>query len=156
LCFFRYILPCAFFAQAALIALAVAPLAAALGEKARKGLSFLTLLFLPLAVLYAYGQPSLQGVRIDLGLDPNPQAGSRVPAYLDASRDAIVTEEVLASGCTHIAGQYWKVYPALFRVNETLYRRGAQRSIWGLTDRCQPTFELWKQMSPEELCVAVP
>jgi hypothetical protein len=154
--FFRYLLPAVFFVQAALIAVAVAPLAAALGRRARKALAGLTVLLLLLATFYGYGFPSLHRVRIDLGLDPNPIAGSRVPALLGPGRDDIVTDEVLTAHCTHIAGDYWKVYPALFRANQTLYNRGEHRTIWGLTDRCQLMYDLWKSMPPEQLCVAVP
>ena len=156
LCFFRYILPCAFFVQAAMIAIAVAPLAAALNARARKALSSLTVLLLLAGTYYSYGVPSLKQVRINLGLDPHPVIGDRVPAPLSPGRDDIVTDEVLRAHCTHIAGDYWKVFPALFRVNQALYERGEQRTIWGLTGRCQPTYDLWKSMPPDELCVAVP
>jgi hypothetical protein len=156
LCFFRYILPCAFFVQAALLTVAVAPLAAALSARARNILSSLTLLLVLAGIYHSYGVPSLQQVRINLGLDPHPLLAGRVPALLSPGRDDIVTEEVLRAHCTHIAGDYWKVFPALFRANQALYERGESRTIWGLTGRCQPTYDLWKSMPPEELCVAVP
>lgn len=78
------------------------------------------------AVGWTYGAPSLATVR----------------ACLD-ERCGVASGEILQSSCTHIAGDYWRVWPAVFHVHWKLYEQGAARPIWGVAERSLPTKAYW-------------
>jgi hypothetical protein len=90
-----------------------------------------------LGVAWAYGWPSLRRVRADI------------------DRLSVLTPDLLASGCTHIAGDFWTVWPAVFHVNLTLYERGESGTVWGVTFGGQPTSALWQTMPQEKRCVCI-
>lgn len=79
-----------------------------------------------LSVGFSYGMPSLATVR------------SSLDARLGTKTDAI-----LRDGCTHIAGDYWRVWPAVFHANWMLRERGATGAVWGVTYRSLPTEHFW-------------
>lgn len=56
-----------------------------------------------------------------------------------------------AAGCTHIAGDYWEVWPAVFLANARPTDGGP---VWGLTFRSTPTGDLWKAVPPASVRVA--
>ena len=86
---------------------------------------------------WGYGFPSLRRVRADL------------------DRFSVLTPDVLAAGCTHIAGDYWTVWPAIFHVNLTLYERRESRTVWGVTFGGQPTSMIWRTVPQEKRCVCI-
>jgi hypothetical protein len=135
----RYSLPAIILLQAALVIVGVAPLCAALPARGRKGLYFLAAPFLLLAPFYQFGIPSIARVRTDL--DRNLGA---------------CTKDILNAGCTHVAGDYWKVWSSVFHANLVLYERGEERMVWGLSNRSGPTVCRWQGMPWEEMRVAVP
>jgi hypothetical protein len=51
--------------------------------------------------------------------------------------------EVIAGGGTHVIGSFWRVWPAVFHTNLSLFERGEPRRVWGLTFRSLPTRRLW-------------
>lgn len=51
--------------------------------------------------------------------------------------------EIIASGGTHVIGNFWRVWPAVFHTNLSLFERGETRRVWGLTFRSLPTRDLW-------------
>ena len=134
----RYLIPSAMLVQAALVIVIVEPLRGRLANAAGRRLPVLVAGILFLGVVWAYGFPSPRRVRTDL------------------DRLGALTPDVLAAGCTHIAGDYWTVWTTVFHVNLTLYERGESRSVWGLTFRGQPTSEIWRNMPREERCVCIP
>jgi len=73
-----------------------------------------------------------------------------------ALRDSIgkYTPEVLDSGCTHVAGEYWHVWPTMFYANLILADRGEPARVWGLAFRCQPTSERWARVPPADTRIA--
>lgn len=75
------------------------------------------------------GPPSLGAVR--QGLD---QAAG---AY---------TAELLEARCTHVTGDYWRVWPAVFHANLELRERGASGTVWGIAQRALPTTAQWSQV----------
>ena len=89
------------------------------------------------AVLCAYGTPSIAGVRNSL----------------DALGEH--TDDLIASGATHLAGDYWKVWPAIFHVNWMLDEQRQNRVVWGLTHRSGPTEALWSAVPRRRIRVAV-
>ena len=91
------------------------------------------------AASVGFGLPSLTGVRQDI----DRQFGQRTP-------------ELLAANCTHIAGNYWDVWPAMFHANLVLYERRETRVLWGLSNRSLATKALWSQVPLEKVRVGVP
>ena len=82
---------------------------------------------------------------------PSP---SKVKAVLD-KRFGTSTNDILASGCTHICGDFWTVWPAIFHVNMVLYEQGSKRHVWGITNRSEPTQDLWRAIPMKQWKVAV-
>ncbi len=136
----RYLLPSVFLSQAALTMLIVQPLGHAIVARLRHRLPILVSLMLLVGVTLGYGLPSLRRVRADV------------------DRLSVLTPDVLASGCTHIAGDYWTVWPAVFHVNLALYERGESesRTVWGVTYMGQPPSMIWRTIPQEKRCVCIP
>ncbi|HJX26779.1 MAG TPA: hypothetical protein VJ885_02615, partial [Thermoanaerobaculia bacterium] len=82
---------------------------------------------LPITFL-RYGPPSPTGARqaLDAGLGRH-------------------SAEIIASGGTHVIGNFWRVWPAVFHANLALFERGESRRVWGLTFRSLPTRALWNR-----------
>lgn len=83
-------------------------------------------LLLPLA-LWRYGLPSSAAAR----------------ASLDAGQEAAAAREIADAGCTHVLGDYWRVWPAVFQSRVLLRERDEERKVWGITYRSTPTRDLW-------------
>jgi hypothetical protein len=147
---FRYLLPSAVYVQAAVCAVAAAPLCAAVGLRGRRVLYALAVVAMAAAAAHSYGRPSLKKVRRDLAQQHISTCTSIDPL------DGMTPEDVLGAGCTHVAGNYFKVWPAVFQANLVLRERGERRAVWGVTFRCQPTVRKWRQVPPEQVRVAVP
>jgi hypothetical protein len=94
---------------------------------------------LAVAVVLKFGPPSPRGVRVILD-----------------KRFGTCTNDVLTSGCTHICGDFWKVWPAIFHVNMVLHEQGSRRRVWGITNRSEPTQDKWRSIPMEQWRVAVP
>jgi hypothetical protein len=138
-CVHRYTLPAVFLLQAGLIIVAVGPLAAGLGKQGlRIGRAFAVAILL-LSIFAGYRLPSLSGVRTIL----DRELGGR-------------TADILESRCDYVAGDYWKVWPAVFHANLVLYERKEHKTIWGVTGRSTVTQHLWPQVPLQDLRVAIP
>jgi hypothetical protein len=74
-----------------------------------------------------YGCPSLAGVRDNLD-----------------SRFGWATEDVLATGCDGIGGEYVSTWPLVFHANMVLHERGKDRVIVGVAFRCSPWKYRWE------------
>ncbi len=160
----RYAFPSLFLLQGALAIVAVGPLAAAKRRKeetenGRNGESAIhrasvavsprrrfavfpiagAAALLLLAALSSYHSPSLHKVRRDL----DQTLGNH-------------TADILAAGCTHVAGDYWKVWPAVFHANLVLHEQGESRRVWGLSQRGSATRAQWEHLPLEDIRVAVP
>jgi hypothetical protein len=144
----RYTKPAVFLLQMAAVVLAVAPLYAALGGGPRRAVGLLTAPALVLAALAAYGPPSLRGVRAQLDhfdFHGGPEAPGDVAAC---------SELIVRARCTHVAGEYWRVWPRVFHANLLLYERGQPRPVWGVAYRGEAAWPLWRRMPPEEVRLA--
>jgi hypothetical protein len=135
----RYLLPSVLLTQAALSMLIVVPLCRRVELiGVRRKLPVLIGFLLLASVATAYGLPSPRRVRDDL------------------ERFGGMTADVLEAGCTHIAGDYWTVWPAVFHANLTLYERGQSRTVWAATFRAQPASKLWWDTPQAERCACIP
>src|SRR3954471_3196192 len=86
-----------------------------------------------------YGAPSI--ARVDRGLDAR------------FGRDTAV---IVRSGATVIAGDYWRVWPAVFHANLALARAHAHARVYGLSYRSEATDPLWKTAGREVLIAGSP
>jgi hypothetical protein len=138
---FRYLFPSALMMQTAVAALAMAPLGAAVPSRprARAGIAVVAAVALLAAGGWSYGRPSLSGVRRDVD-----------------RRCGALTDDLLAAHCTHVAGDYWTVWKAVFHANLVLHDRGESRTLWGVTFRAQPTHRFWKAMPMDRRLAGVP
>jgi hypothetical protein len=147
---FRFLSPSAFFLQASCLVLAVVPLAAVLASHRLRRLSLLASPLLVVAAVVSYGLPSLEGVRADV-------SQNRIPTITGiAPLDGIRTEDILDARCTHVVGDYWKVWPAVYNANRILHDRGERTIVWGVSMRSQPTQCFWSKVPVETMRVAVP
>jgi hypothetical protein len=83
------------------------------------------------------------------------------PSYSRVSRAAddrfgAHTAAILRSGATVIAGDYWRVWPAVFHANLALARTHAHTRVYGLAVRSDDTDVLWKQAGRQVLIAASP
>lgn len=67
----------------------------------------------------------------------------RARAALDAFGAG--TEEILASGCTHLLGGYWRTWPAAFHANMVRWEQGETAPVWAVTLRAGPTERFWRR-----------
>lgn len=144
----RYLLPCALFTATALTAGALAPwLARHSAGAGRVGIGLSGALLL-LGAWLVYGGPSPAAARRALAGAADAVTAQGVPLEIRAA-------DVMASRCTHLAGGYWRVWPAVFRANWQLYERGEQRVVWGVTERSGPTSEQFQSVSHDQRRVGV-
>jgi hypothetical protein len=90
-------------------------------------------------VVAGYGMPSLARVERDID-----------------SRFGGKTAAVLHSGATVVAGDYWRVWPAVFHANLALSRTHSQTRVFGLAYRSEETDPLWRRAGPSILIAASP
>ncbi|HWM90340.1 MAG TPA: hypothetical protein VN493_06195 [Thermoanaerobaculia bacterium] len=86
----------------------------------------LGLTMLLLVAVWRYGEPSV----------------TRARAALDQFGEG--TDEILASGSTHLLGGYWRAWPAGFHANVVRWERGETTPVWVLSLRSRPTEPLWR------------
>jgi hypothetical protein len=134
----RYMLPSALFLGIAVVAWIIAPLAAWRSPQLRAGAQVVALALVLLGVARHAAVPSLAEVRRAL----DEKLGER-------------TADVLKAGATHVAGHYWRVWPAVFHANLALHERGERRVVWGLTWRSRPAWKRWRGMPAEDVRVAL-
>jgi hypothetical protein len=82
-----------------------------------------------------------------------PRPGGIVPR-LDRSIGT-ATPDLIRLGVTHVAGDYTRVWPAVFHANMALYNSGKPRVVWALTSRNAPTRALWDYGNRRDWRIAV-
>jgi hypothetical protein len=93
-----------------------------------------------LAAVVTYGAPSL----------------TRLSRTLDRTLGAL-TPDLLATGATVIAGDYWTVWPAVFHTNEVLYGNATHAEIFGLSYRSEVTDPTWlRRAETKRIVLAAP
>jgi hypothetical protein len=130
---FRYMYPALMLAAVGVAIVLVAPFA---GQA--RALAVVTLTALTAVTCSRYGTPSI--ARVARGIDD--RFGGLTPA-------------VLRSGATVIAGDYWRVWPAVFHANLTLARSRAHARIFGLAYRSEDSDVLWK-VAGRRVLIATP
>jgi hypothetical protein len=136
---YRYAFPSILLIQAALLSGPAAAMAAVLGQRARARLALIGAVLIVASAVWVSGAPSLPRARA--AVDERP--GAR-------------TADVLALEATHVAGDYWCVWPVVFHANLVLHERGADRRIWGVAFRSHPTWPRARPAGDQEPRIAVP
>ena len=131
----RYLLPALVLATTAMAALVADLLPDPAPNLRRLAPVAIPVVLVGLAVA-AYGPPSLRTVRDDVARRAN----------------AGWAEEILAAGCTHVAGDYWRVWPAVF-YGTLLMRERGDHDVWGLTYRGESTRRCWRKVPRRQLRV---
>jgi hypothetical protein len=136
--FGHYAFVAAFLWQGAFVAFAVLQWAAVLPDRpATRRVPWALLAILMLVVAGRHGRPGVDVVRGAL----RESIGKYAP-------------EVLSSGCTHVVGEYWHVWPTMFYANLLLADQGEPARVWGLAFRCQPTGEQWARVPAADTRIA--
>ena len=65
---------------------------------------------------------------------------------LFAESNGRLTADVIAAECTHLIGDYWSVWPAVFDSARHNYERGNEQRVWGITVRATPTEPQWRSL----------
>lgn len=81
----------------------------------------------PVALLLGYGLPDTGAARRAIAPIGSPLA-----------------EQVVESGVEFVAGDYWSLWPAVFKANLILYDLGETRRVWGLGFRASNTRHRWE------------
>jgi hypothetical protein len=115
------------------------PLCTLFGAESRRRLTIVTTVGVIIIAAIANGPPSLD----------------RVYRSLDRTLGAL-TSDLVDTRCTHLSGNYWKVWIAVFHVNNYYYGSGRPERIWGITHRSAPTRDLWGHTPDRELRLAIP
>jgi hypothetical protein len=138
---FRYLFPTILLLQTAAAGLAIGSfrITVPASRWPRLVISGLATVLLLGASAWSYGQPSISGVRRDVD-----------------RKFGALTEDLLASHCLFVAGDYWKIWGAVFHVKLVLYETRDPRPFWGLTYRCLPTLVLWMYEPPDQFIAGVP
>ncbi len=55
-------------------------------------------------------------------------------------------QALLTQGCTHVAGDYWTVWPAVFNARWRAWERNQPGQVWGVSERAHNTSQLWSAM----------
>jgi hypothetical protein len=132
----RYALPAVLFVEVALCTAAAISLAAWLRRlRGVLGIAATASLFLACAIVH--GLPSVRGIREEID-----------------RRHGALTNDLLRARATHVAGDYWNVWPAVFHANLVLHERGEARRIFGISERSRATEHLWRAMPTERWRVA--
>lgn len=134
----RYIYTAMLALQTGLLAALAAPLYDWFGKRGRLLGTWAAAGSIFAAIGFTYGQPSNGVVR----------------ACLD-ERFGGATTGILQTGCTHVAGDYWRVWPAVFHANWKLRERGESHTIWGVAYRSLPTLSRWTPSAGQQSVVAV-
>ena len=95
-------------------------------ERWHRAANALGLAALLLVTALRYGQPSVATAR----------------AALDTFGGS--TDEILASGTTHLLGDYFRTWPAAFHANVVRWERGETAPVWVISLRSGPTEHLWR------------
>lgn len=74
-----------------------------------------------------------------------------------AAREAVLRTipdlepQITRAGCTHLAGDYWKVWPLVWRILLERHERGEPDVVWGLAGRSENTAPLWSNIPWHEM-----
>jgi hypothetical protein len=140
----RYLIPSTFFLQGGLLALAVAPFRGWVEMG-------LTRPGVPLRVWLACAVMLVGAAAIGYGVPAPGRPRAEIERRLGGR-----TAEILASGCTHVAGDYWEVWPSVFHANLVARERGRRGVIWGVTFRSAPIAREIRAVPFDRVRVAVP
>jgi hypothetical protein len=128
---FRYLIPSVLVAHVAAASVLAAGIGCVAGNGIRRAAGATLLVTIPILAILTGGRPSFSGVRNDLD--------QATGTYAD---------DVLASRCQLIAGDYWSVWPAVWHQALRAHEQRLGWKTWGLAFRGEETAPFWRA-SPE-------
>jgi hypothetical protein len=131
----RYIYPALLVLTTAMAILVVAPFEKRL--RTVKWIPIVATLAILIAALISFGEPSITQVRRSI----DHKFGS-------------MTNDIISSRAEVLAGNYWKIWPAVFHVHLVLYHRGDRRPFYGESIRGSGTARFW--MHAPNICADIP
>lgn len=134
----RYWLTPLMLLQSSMCLLAVGPLLTISTQRMRRFFVGLGVVIVPGVAIWVYGLPSIVGVRADL----DRTIGT-------------MTRDILDAECTHVLGNFWDVWPAVYHANLTLADRGDSRVVWGIAHRAEPPRRHWGHLPVESFRFAI-
>ncbi len=123
--------------QTGLAAIAVWPMLTHLSNRTNQALRLAAIPVLLGVAIGVYGIPSVSNVRSDI----DRSLGSD-------------TAEIIDSGATHVFGDFWDVWPAVYHANMTLRDQGSSRKVWGIAAKSWPTRKVWIRCPAEQMRIA--
>lgn len=78
-----------------------------------------------------------------------------VPRAVIDERFGRHTSDILAADVDAVAGDYWRVWPAVFHANLVRHERGGGPVIWGVCRKCGVWRGRWEQLGPDGFRAAV-
>jgi len=123
----RYVLPSGFMVFAAVGLLWDVPLGAS--PRRASAIPALAVGALLVLCLVRFGAPSLGGVE---------------SAVVHMAPD--VSSEVVAEGCTHLIGDYWRSWPLAFLAEQKLRAQGSDQRVWVVSTRSEATAPMWRRV----------
>lgn len=133
----RYAYPASLMLPILLICIATAPWWPGLiTPRTHRSVSAIATVLLLAATLHLFGRPSFSQVRRDID-----RVCGKYTADLRATRS------------THLAGNYWEVWPTMFHANLVAFERG-ESPVWGMAYRSTALQSRWRETVPDEFKIA--
>jgi hypothetical protein len=134
----RYAFASIFLWQGAFILFAVVQWTAVLPDRKLLRLApFALVTLVCVAAALRHGRPGIDVVRASLA----ETAGKH-------------TAEILAERCSHVTGDYYNVWPAVFHANLTLADQGSPETVWAIAQRASITADRWTRVPLAETRIA--
>jgi hypothetical protein len=130
----RYLFPSVLLLNVAAAGAALGPPLARVSRARPRVLAAVAAASVPAMTLAVYGWPSV----------------GRARAAVDAATGGY-TADVRRLRCTHLSGEYWDVWPAVFHTNLSRADHGEPGVVWGVTHRAAPTYPKWSAVPPADV-----
>lgn len=84
--------------------------------------------------------------------------GAPAPSKIETAFDehwGQAAREVVEANATHVAGDYWRIWPVVFRANWLHWERADGKQVFGLAHRAEGTFAESRAIPADQLRVAI-
>ncbi len=138
----RYLLPSMALGVSAVALFVSMQVMAFLRDPAQRSVAVIAPIILALVTMAGFPAPSTHKARNYL-LEMSERENKVIEADNVHDNMSAIAHEVIDSGCTHMTGDYWRVWTTIFHANLILYERGSDRKVWAIADWCGPTRPYW-------------
>ena len=84
-----------------------------------------------------------------------------MPSY-ETTRETVAnatnrfSDDLIRNDITHFVGDYWDVWPSVFRANWIRYEQNNPQKVWGIAISSNATKKFWGTMAKDQVRIAVP